>query len=699
MVNHSEFIKPGAGISVEQVRLAPIRSELSTGQYNIDEYDQQIIRNALDDPNLPLENVRAALNTPNNKGFRNAYTSIVMERVWPEYEQVVSSGQSYEINFEDDQTSLATISTDKNQAAHSMAEIIARTNQDVPTHLICELFRDGQIPKISGDPAKDQQYFNAFREQTELLTTRTDSFFPTVPEKFGAPTRFIASGLLVLRTHVFGVPNLIDGVASQQGIELNPRQHRNGFSTSLTKSIAHYYLPTGPVTIAVNSQLIDSELRLRSDRWTSNGDPDNFIVYPHPHIVQAANDKSKNQPLPAQTNCPAFHSRIETADGQATLPLPRSLAALALGQLDDSYYPLRQKEFDRKPKTFYIDNPDWAVSPRATLAPSFPNGLFIADDYQKPVLETSIASHDTQLTEREQIIFNGLGKGRNTASFSSFMSQAASEIARQELNGATPDDKCTNLQRFYRRLLVDTDAAFDANREKFATLANDPEAFSNALHTTPITRLGESLTITFDEALQIFRKVINDSSIYTTHAQSIIKDSTEKFWKIGVMGMSRTESIDQSARQIQQIKETTNGLYAGVLFDIAYGNYVSNPGYYQARDRYIATKLAYQYNDEILDVITDHEEGSTNLINALAQENGEFNSILEAADQLTALLPPEGLDLKSPDTINSYCNLLRHLAPNSYNMVSARQETLLDQADASQEIRRIIAIPFNRNTL
>ena len=225
----------------------------------------------------------------------------------------------------------------------SIAEVIASSNQGVLTHFICSRFADGKIPAISGDAEKDREYFDALKEQADL-DIYAGSNFRTIPAEAGSPSVFVTSGSLVLRTHIFGLPNLIDEVTQRDGIHLTSDQHRNSFWATMRGSITHYYLPTTTITLAVNSQLIDPEtLALKPEAWTHNGDSDNLVVYPLPEIVQGVNDSLAGvKDLPIQTGCPAFHGRVLTTESPGVIvPLPRSLPEMAMNQLDRWYYPRR----------------------------------------------------------------------------------------------------------------------------------------------------------------------------------------------------------------------------------------------------------------------------------------------------------------------------------------------------------------------
>jgi hypothetical protein len=172
-----------------------------------------------------------------------------------------------------------------------------------------------------------------------------------IPEEYASSSKYIASGLLVLRTSIFGLPNLIDGVSQREGVKLNPEQHRKSFKESLRKNIFPYYIPPAPLIIEINEQLVDPETReLNSEGWVSNGDPDNYLVFPRPEIVQQVNEAAAKKDLPVQTSCPSYHSKVTTFDKpDTTTSLPYSLADMALQQLKTWYYPQREKEWLTEP--------------------------------------------------------------------------------------------------------------------------------------------------------------------------------------------------------------------------------------------------------------------------------------------------------------------------------------------------------------
>ena len=348
----SGSVRLGEGVAVEQVRLMPVRDVLKNGSFVIDDA-QGYIREALIDPAITKADALAAMNLPANKTFRNAYISILMERIWPVYKALATGDDMglYKLSFDGSDAILDRLppgATSK-LAVSEIADLVASSNQAMATYCACRLFRDGNIPEICGDTEKDWEYFNAFFEQTELQIKHTDKYFQTIPPYMGSPSRFVSSGLQVLRTHLFGVPNLVDSVAANEDTVLSPTQHRIGVTNTISKSITPFYIPTGPLIIAFNKLTADPEDgTLLPDSWMSNGDPDSYLVYPKPAIVQGVNETvAQFGNLPVQTNCPVFHSRVVTAEAAGTMrSLPQALAQLAFRQLDVLYYPQRQRVWD-----------------------------------------------------------------------------------------------------------------------------------------------------------------------------------------------------------------------------------------------------------------------------------------------------------------------------------------------------------------
>lgn len=311
------LVKPGEGVNVDRRSLPPTRTKLKKGTYAIDSDAQSMVRLALEDPTISRKGIRYALNNGDNKEFRNAFTSLTLDHIWQPYRDHVTGPEAgvFEIEFDETRTHLVPVPSGKLDriSSRQTAKAIARSNQDVSTHLVCEELRDGKVPVISKDEKENKRYFYAFKEQTDLVI-RDGDLFNTIPDNFDSPSRFISSGLQILRTNVFGLPNLIDDVSAGEGITLNPDQHCTAVSNTLQKSMKPYYLPTMELTLEINNQILNPEtIELNPKSWASNGNPDNYAVFPHPDIVRGVNEAAAKKDLPVQTNCPAYHSQVTNA--------------------------------------------------------------------------------------------------------------------------------------------------------------------------------------------------------------------------------------------------------------------------------------------------------------------------------------------------------------------------------------------------
>ena len=346
------LVRPGEGVSVDQERLAPIRDQLLSGSYVIDAVAQRSVQETLADSSTPQTVALDILNLRPNKTFRNAYISLLMEQMWSPYSELATGEDIglYTMRFDGSEAKLTRQSLESTEdlSLHETADSIAASNQDMATYFSCELFSSGKVPEVCCDTEIDGSYFDAFREQAELQFAHTGTYFNTIPSYMDAPSKFVASGLQVVRTYVFGVPNLIDGVSANEDIQLTPAQHRVGVESTLARSIPPYYSLTGPLIKAINKRVADRETgQLLPEHWMSNGDPDRFMVFPKPGIVRDVNDAAtQSGNLPVQTGCPVIHSRVPSIEvPDIAIPLPRSLAQLVLRQLDVLYYPKRQREF------------------------------------------------------------------------------------------------------------------------------------------------------------------------------------------------------------------------------------------------------------------------------------------------------------------------------------------------------------------
>ncbi|HSD56123.1 MAG TPA: hypothetical protein VLA92_03135 [Candidatus Saccharimonadales bacterium] len=677
-------VRPGAGLAIDHEPLAPIRRQLKEGVYEFDLDAQDSVRAALADPTVPKEEAERILNIPANKVFRNAYTSAVIDPIWPAYNAMVNGENAalYGLEINGTTTSLQRLSDAEvvAQPLPSIADTIAQANQDVATHLVCAQLRDGEVPVVSGDPEKDAQYYANFVEQTTLLVERTGNYFPALPEEFDPSSKFLASGLLVLRTHVFGMPNLISGVAEHQGIALTPDQHRTGVQETMVKMTEHY-LPPAPIAIGVNLQIIDlNTLRLKPEQWTSNHNPDSFVAFPLPGLIEAVNRQAAGQELPVQTNCPAFHSRVKETEAQPSAkPLPRALITLAMGQLDQWYYPESRR-------LHQVSAPPAERSVEAADGNSFPDGIFISQGEQAmQAIDQAVEATPEQcpmLDKREQQVLALLGAGEtDTKPFSSFMREVADTVVLAEMGqGFAPSGMHDQIQRFYRRALVDADGTFDANRDVYSSATDDTESFADALFAIELTRTGE-VPFTIGDAAVMVSKLIQNPALYPERARKLLKADVDSFISQGVLEMSRADAPNLDGAATQRIKETTNGLHAALLFDLAHGEYADVSGYACARDRYIAAKLAYQYHDEVLDVSSDAREGSANLLTAFARDEGEIEALQAAHEELSAQLPELQQALDNPKALAPYLRTVRRVAPKGYARIVARQKELLAVAN------------------
>ena len=677
-----DLVRPGQGLDIPKITLAPIRADIKNGAFVVHEESQSYITYALSKADAPKAEIKAILDLEQNKSFRNAYASIILEPIWPIFNNLVAGpdGANYTISHDGAQSSLHRVNEGQtnNMSSSEIAELIATSNQDVPTHLICEALQDGNVPTITGNPHVDLYYYKAFCEQTDLVI-RGGDFFPTIPKDYNSQTRFIASGLLVLRTHVFGLPNLITEVSEREGIELTPQQHRNSVIATLHTSVAHYFQPTGPINIAINSQLINPKTRnLKPESWKSNSNPDEFILFPLPSIVQGVNNALANHKLPVQTACPAFHSKVEPMINSGnTISLPRALSDMMLAQLDQRYYPILVNERDAKPsRTLFLS----AGFPLATKSGNASNHEFHG-------------GADFQLSEREQLIFDGLGSSESHQAFGLFMSAAGLAIVNDEMGSEiTLTETHLKLKRFYKRILARSDAIFDSHRGEFSASMSSPQDFLKALLSIPI-KVSDNLSCTAGEALNIFNKLIQDPKLYPPSATALLQEDFATFIEVAVKQQSRNDSANLGSAQTQNIKEITNAQHAAILFDILLGGHIENEGYEAARNKFIATKLAFQYQDEVLDVEKDVSEGSANLLTALAIECGEIDGLIVLLPELTGLVPELDALFKDPNLGVNYFSRLQKVTPKSYAYIMRRQHQLIEFAELPTEIATKIILP------
>lgn len=355
-------VRPGEGVEVEQHPLVPTKRLLEAGEFVLGEPEYDAVHEVLEFARGLQENdrkahvplMRAALDMPETKKFRNAYTSLIIEQWWPAYRELVagdSRGIYDRLGFDGTGGTFLGAKTDEDLADMSARDIafsLAVSNEAVTSHLICETFRDGRVPVISGDPSTDSYYLGLFHEQTELDAYAGTNFrkFPSSP---GYPSVFMTSGTYVIKTLLFGLPNVIDDVTRRDGIILSPEQHRNSVIKTLLGTVTPYYAPTTSIVIPVTKAImeLDTPEALSPQNWTHDGNLDNLQVFPRPEILQGTNESLRGLDHPIQTKCPAFHSKVPAAEAEVpgVLPLPRSFVwDVIIPQLDHWYYPRRHQE-------------------------------------------------------------------------------------------------------------------------------------------------------------------------------------------------------------------------------------------------------------------------------------------------------------------------------------------------------------------
>src|SRR6266568_3156851 len=146
------LVRPGQGVNVERIPLAPIKAQLRAGTYAIDNAARQEVRSVLGAiDRTPPSVVKGILHDPERKAFRNAYASIVIEDAWEPYSRLVGGMDRgvgvFDISFDTaGRSSLVPVAAEKLQAMSSskIADTIAKSNQDVLTHFICDQFSGGK---------------------------------------------------------------------------------------------------------------------------------------------------------------------------------------------------------------------------------------------------------------------------------------------------------------------------------------------------------------------------------------------------------------------------------------------------------------------------------------------------------------------------------------------------------------------------
>lgn len=284
------------------------------------------------------------------------------------------------------------------------------------------------------------------------------------------------------------------------------------------------------------------------------------------------------------------------------------------------------------------------------------------------------------LTPREKRIFTGLSRQESAHPVSRVVDQALTAIVSEDLgvDVVSPDPRRQAVQRFCINTITGADRHFDSQRNRFAgSMQAGGDAFLSSLHGVPLQVGTEQFSV--GEAFGILQTVTSDASLYPTDAQVLIAASLHDLTTVGIKESARKDSATLTSAETQQVKETTNTVYAGLLFDLLYSPYMGRAGYTRARERYVATRLAIQYGDDVLDVGKDMGEGSANLVVAHADALGELDS-----------LKRKGVVF---DCVDAAVDSVREAAPGAYGIVAGRQHELLDASGLPFSIARKITLP------
>ena len=322
---------------------------------------------------------------------------------------------------------------------------------------------------------------------------------------------------------------------------------------------------------------------------------------------------------------------------------------------------------------------------------SFPDGKFTPGAVRKSRDNEQLSDDPvTQLSLGEQDILDRLGGRESQKVFGTFTRQLGSVIVADEIgvDASVVHPERARLQRFFKRLTAEGDKAFDADRDAFAdSITAGKEAFWSAITDVEVTRVGEPF-FTTGEGFAVFDKKIKDPTLYPPKAQVLIKEQVATLLDHGVV-VTMNDSHDLSDEDTMKLKETTNGLYAQVFFGLLYSPYLESDGYDRAQDRFVASVLAFQYVDDVLDAGGDALEGSANLLNAVAEDMGESTSLRHA---LNAQAQLDVSDV-SRERIVSYCKSVQDAAPRSYEKILSRQRELLEIASLPSEIFQQLTLP------
>lgn len=286
------------------------------------------------------------------------------------------------------------------------------------------------------------------------------------------------------------------------------------------------------------------------------------------------------------------------------------------------------------------------------------------------------------LTAREKALFDTLSKVESRDPFSRVVDKALITIVGEELgvDVISPHPRRAAVQRVVINAITRADSSFDSQRDRFAPLmAEGGDPFLSALHSVPLGVGDQNYHV--GEAIGVVNKMVADPALYPLDAQVLVSASLQDLITVGIKEAARNDSTNLTGMEAQQVKETTNALYAGLLFDVLYAPYMANPGYARARDRYIAMRLALQYGDDVVDVAKDLGEGSANLIVAYAGDMGELEGLV--AVNKGVVYEPMDLAVRS----------VRDTAPGAYGLVVQRQEELLSSARIPAGIERQLLLP------
>jgi hypothetical protein len=283
------------------------------------------------------------------------------------------------------------------------------------------------------------------------------------------------------------------------------------------------------------------------------------------------------------------------------------------------------------------------------------------------------------LLAAEHDIFNRLAAQKAEGPFALFMNAARTQFVTEEIgHDAAVDPRHKKLLDFFEELIITVDRAYDTRRSSFASsVQGGMESFGAALRKLTITHAGTP-HFTAVEAGTILTKKLDDPTLYAPPVASTLRDSIATFSTRAVEA-ARLDSSTLNGQESRTVKEVTNGLYAGLQFDLLYGVYSGLKGYARARNRFVASQIAFQYHDDVGDVVADRIEGSANVVLGYAIDHGEEADLHAAQDGLVALLPDED-GRYDPSAFSFYCQALGEVAPKSYESVVRDQDHFLGTA-------------------